>query len=147
MPIGYIDVLPTICKVIGIDLNNAKYAIDGENVLPVLQGKSQGHERAWFSYIHQSPHKEHYSLIDGDFKLVKLISHKGNQSTKTLELYNLKDSPGEEINLAGKYPEKVKSMLKKLEEFKDRQKNPIDHYAHGRKGFKSPKNWIIKDEK
>ena len=145
-PIGYIDVLPTICQVAGIELEKIKYSIDGENILSVLQGQSKGPERSWFSYIHQSPSKEHYSLIYGDFKLVKLINHKGNKSTQKVELYNLQKCSTEQKDLASQYPEKVEGMLKKLAEIKQKQQNPINHYSHGRSGYKAPKNWIIKDK-
>lgn len=145
-PIGYIDVLPTVCEVAGIDFT--KYSstnqFDGKNVLDVMQGKSPGPDRHWFSYIHQNPAQEHYSVIKDSYKLVVKIPHNKKKSgSPKVELYNLNETPLEQNDIADQHPDVVKEMLKELEVFKQFQKNPLPFYGEGRKGFKAPKDWNI----
>lgn len=146
-PIGYIDVLPTICEVAGIDMNKYEETkFDGQNVLPALKGTSKGPERLWFSYIHQNEAKEHYSVIQEPYKLVIKIPHKnGKKGKPVVELFNLNDSPLESSNIASQYPEIVKTLVKEIESFKLKQKNPLPFYGEGKKGFRAPKNWLIKE--
>lgn len=144
-PIGYIDVLPTVCQVAGIDLKKYENAqFDGQGVLSAIQGKSAGPDRLWFSYIHQSPSQEHYSVIKEPYKLVLKIPHKKGKSGKAVaELYKLNESPLERNNIAESHPEMVKELLKEIDNFKLKQKNPLPFYGEGRKGFKAPKDWLI----
>ena len=146
-PIGYIDVLPTICAVAGIDIQKYReeLKLDGQNILDTIKGKNTGPNRLWYSYIHQNPTKEHYSIIDEPYKLVVMINHKNVKSSKPkIELYNLNDDELEKDNIADKHPERVQKLLNKLDIFKQKQKNPLPFYGEGKKGFKAPKDWLIK---
>ena len=144
-PIGYIDVLPTVCAVAGIDISkySSVHHFDGENVLDAMRGKAKGPERPWFSYIHQNPAQEFYSVIQGSYKLV-LKASQGKAAPK-IELYNLNDLPLESKNIAGQYPEVTQKLMTQIETFKKSQQNPLPFYGTGRKGFKAPKDWVIEE--
>lgn len=144
-PIGYIDVLPTICAVAGIDISKySKANFDGKNVLDTLKGNSPGPDRIWFSYIHQSSAKEHFSVIKEPYKLVvKVPYNKGQKGAPAIELYNLKENPAETENISSSHPELVKELQKEIAHFMTKQKNPLPFYSEGKKGFKAPKDWIV----
>lgn len=147
-PIGYIDVLPTICAAAGIDFEKyrSQHKIDGQDVLSVMQGNSKGPDRLWHSYIHQNPSKEYYSVIKEPYKLViKIPMKKGKKGKEIVELFNLNNLPLEKENIAANHPELVEELKKEIDKFQAKQKNPLPFYGVGREGFKAPKNWIIKD--
>jgi len=81
--------------------------IDGKDILDILLGKEGA----------KSPHDTLYYEVDGirqgKWKFVRY-----GRGGRTQELYNLDDDLGEENNLAGQFPEKVKTMQAKLDKHK-----------------------------
>lgn len=57
----------------------------------------------------------HSAWTDGDWKLHRIAGRNGQQVT--IELYNLKDDPNEESNVAESEPERVEQMRQALEEW------------------------------
>ena len=146
-PIGYIDVLPTLCAAAGIDFDKYRKSqhFDGQNVLRTMQGKSKGPERLWFSYIHQNPQREYYSVIKEPYKLVRRTLHHKNGKIEgpIIELYNLNESEDEKLDISSSHPELVNDLSEQLEKFMKLEKNPLPFYSEGKKGFKAPKDWVI----
>jgi arylsulfatase A-like enzyme len=75
-------------------------------------------------------------IIDGDWKLIIGSGYGGlavrysdelkkakEEADKGVELYNIKEDPGELTNLAGQYPEIVKRLSALLEKYKKITKN------------------------
>ena len=60
----------------------------------------------------------HTAIISGDFKLIKFLK------TKKVELYNIKDDIGENIDISLKEPATVKELEEKLMKYTE-QVNPV----------------------
>ena len=104
------DVMPTIAELAGV---NAPDNIDGISFLPTLLGKAdqKQHDYLYWEFHEQGGRK---ALRKNDWKLV--IYNVKNPEKKTTELYNLKDDPGEENNLASQNQEKVKELQVLMEQ-------------------------------
>lgn len=141
-PIGYIDVLPTLCSVAGINLEPYEKDLDGQNVLEIMRGSNKEPKRPWFSLIDQDGRTSQMAVIQEPYKLVVKIDKTNNERIN--ELYDLRQ-PSEQNNLAYTMPEKVKELTTLLKRFQALQVNPMPPYRKGKKGFKPPKNWVIKE--
>jgi arylsulfatase A-like enzyme len=108
LPVTTVDVLPTICALTNTQLPQTE--LDGRDISPVLKGKKLKQVPLYWHFPHyREGGVVPYSIIkDGDWKLIK--RYEGNM----YELFNLKSDPGEKAELAGKFPDKVKELDKKL---------------------------------
>jgi arylsulfatase B len=146
-PIGYIDVLPTALRLAGLKPATKSLPVDGQDVLDVMRGAQRAPERPWFSYI--APQEtEDASVIFGSWKLVlrggAVLRAEPDPATK-LELYNLADDPRETRNVAAEQPAKVAELRAHMAAFGRMQKSGVTAFAEGRRGFKAPVDWVIKD--
>ena len=99
------DVLPTFADMLAVDLPDRT---DGISFLPTLLGdttKQTRHEHLYWEFHEQGGRR---ALRQGDWKLVQY--NLGKNPPGAFELYNLADDPGEEENLAAKFPERVSRM-------------------------------------
>lgn len=95
-------------------------ALDSVNVLPALLGRSKTARQSLVE------HAGALALIEGDWKLIAPSKgRKLNPNTNTElgndpspQLYHLARDPGEKINLAARYPEKVQQMSALLEKIR-----------------------------
>jgi arylsulfatase A-like enzyme len=91
-------------------------APDSFNVLPALLGQSKR------ARDHVVEHAGALSLIVGDWKVIRPNAgakrSAGNETGNDPQpqLFHLSEDPGEKNNLAAKYPDKVKTLLARLEE-------------------------------
>ena len=97
------DFLPTAAEIGGAE---APPGIDGISFLPVLLGTPESQKEHEFLYweFHERGSKQ--AVRHGDWKAVRDI---GGQ----MELFNLKDDPGEKNNVAGAHPD----VVAKIEEY------------------------------
>ena len=93
------DYLPTIMDVVGISRSRISYSIDGESLLPLLDGKS-------FSRKHPIFFQLKNQLVSSENRY-KFYQKKGKS-----ELYDLQADPYEKNNLAASMPEKTEQMKK-----------------------------------
>lgn len=101
------DVMPTLCEIAKTETPQT----DGISFLPTLLGKSQKtHEYLYWEFPEGKGSK---ALRLGDWKGFITNIKDGN---KELELYNLKDDPYEQNNIAEKHPEIVEQILEKMDE-------------------------------
>ena len=126
---GALDLLPTLCHACEIDWrkkSTGKPVIDGVNVWDTILGKKGDHPRKDLLYWHGMG--GFHAIRAGNWKLFFNRQHAVSglgTARKTPEqaqmianyssgdaplLYNLKDDPGETIDLSDKYPDKVKEM-------------------------------------
>jgi arylsulfatase A-like enzyme len=108
VPVTGWDILPTLADLAG-NKNPLPPNLDGTSIRPLLENGNEGkfkrnEEELVFHYFG----KPHSAIRTGDYKLIKFWN------LKTLELYNLKDDPGELHDLSQSRPEKVKELEAKL---------------------------------
>ena len=101
------DVMPTLADLLEIKIENK---IDGVSFLPTLTGKVS--EQNQHDYLYWEFHELNgrLALRKGDWKLVQYNVSK--IPAGSFELYNLRDDPAENNDLALKFPDKVEALKK-----------------------------------
>jgi|WetSurMetagenome_2_1015567.scaffolds.fasta_scaffold01825_8 arylsulfatase A-like enzyme len=102
------DIFPTFCEVAGIKPPDD---IDGISFLPELSGKEQNKHKFLYWEFPESDGQQ--AVIIGDFKAMRKNMHKDNSE---FELFDLKNDPGETINIAARHTEiiqQVQEIVKK----------------------------------
>ena len=153
-PMGYIDVLPTLRRIVGAGKHRGK-PLDGTDVYDVMTGRADPPKRKWYSYWDQSGEQnERLAVISGQWKLVRegppILSPPATGGAKArvtaakLYLFKINDDPNEKTDLAQQHPDIVKALLKDLKAFRAlRYEQGLPPYGDGRKGFKAPKDWTM----
>lgn len=105
-PSAFWDVLPTLCEAAG--LAPTKKDLDGTSFLPTLLGKAQpaGKPLYWEFNEGKGPVQ---AARDGEWKVVRFLA------PTRVELYNLRQDPGETRDLAEAENAPLKKMLQMLE--------------------------------
>ncbi len=104
MPCSTSDYFPTVLDVMGDQLSEAKTRpYDGVSLLPLLEGRMQERPRP---IAFES--RGQVSLIDNRYKL---YSRDGN----LYELYDLKNDPGEKVNIADRHHDRMLEMKQTLD--------------------------------
>ena len=113
-PVISIDILPTICASLGIDLPEDRI-YDGRNILSVIETKSEIplHEQLFFDGNDGS-----WAVREGDWKL--LYTKRGS-----LELYNLASDPYEKENLLEEQADIASDLQSKYTAWKNEMGTPI----------------------
>jgi arylsulfatase A-like enzyme len=113
-PVISLDIMPTICSVLNISLPPDRI-YDGKNLLPAINGEltSLLHNELYFD-----GNDGIWAVREGTWKLVF-------STGKNLELYNLETDKCEQINLAEKYPDRVKSMNSKYLKWRSEMGKPM----------------------
>ncbi|HUT90471.1 MAG TPA: arylsulfatase [Thermoguttaceae bacterium] len=145
-PIGYIDVYPTVKRIVGLADAADPNPLDGVDVLDVLRGKAEPPSRDWLSYLSMTDPVEHISLIAGRHKLNAhgpSVLEETPQGDRELELFDLEQDPYEARNLIDDHPELVRPMLQKLRALRRQKIDGVGPYGEGREGFQAPKDWVI----
>lgn len=105
------DLLPTLADLVNLE---PPQNIDGISFLPTLLDKPQEQSQHDYLYWEFSEQGGKRALRRGDWKVVQLKV--SSMNPKPVELYNLADDPGEANDLAKKYPEKVKELVRLMNE-------------------------------
>ena len=103
------DFLPTLCDVAGID---APTGIQGISYAPVLTGREseqKKHEALYWEFHERDGRR---ALRMGQWKVVQYSLKPG--AFGKAELFDLSADVSEKNNLAGKYPERVKAMVDRM---------------------------------
>jgi len=101
-PVHGCDLLPTICHLLGIAPLDDR-PIDGESIAPVLAGGSMTRRQPLY-WQFAAAHGGHFAMRDGDWKII------ADKEMNRFELFNLVSDPGETINLATRYLDRLKAM-------------------------------------
>ena len=108
--VSTIDILPTITDYLGIENNETR---EGISLMPLILGETEEDTRRFF-FPYLRTQKDMTLLLRGtiwnDWKYI--FSNKNTQ-----ELYNLKDDPGEKVNLSHMKKDMIKRLLSKYFEF------------------------------
>lgn len=112
-PVSSLDLMPTFLAASGAD-GNVEAGRDGVNLLPYFRGEQTG-----------SPHDDLFwrfwrvaVVREGPWKLIRVAENplkKDRSLLAPLILVNLETDPAEQANVALRHPEKVQTLLKKLE--------------------------------
>jgi arylsulfatase A-like enzyme len=107
--IVHMDILPTICEIIGI---TPPTPVDGISMIPILQGKAQGRDYREIYWVRREGGPftalTSHAIRLGDWKLIH------NTPFSPLELYNLKDDPQEQHDVASIHPKIVRALSRQL---------------------------------
>lgn len=134
-PITSVDFLPTFAKLAGGPLPKTQ-PIDGADITPLLRGEPITERSIFWHYplylqgkglTIDVPGGKTYSwrgfpstsLRRGNWKLIEF------HEDDSVALYNLKDDPGEQINLAAKMPERAEQLRAELDAWQKETNAPI----------------------
>ena len=140
---GHLDVMPTVAEACGVAMPTDR-PIDGQSLLPLLQGKPSGlaDRRLFyqlhagpepFRYVHFAVRTDRYKLISPDDNPHVVYDPPSERKIKamlgSLELYDLQTDPSEINNIAAAHPEIVNGLLEDYENWFDDVTSQRD-YSH-----------------
>jgi arylsulfatase A len=106
VPVTSTDFYPTILDMAGLPQKPAQHC-DGKSLTPLLKGTGKIEREALFwhyPHYHSLGSTPSGAVRSGDYKLIE------NYEDSGLELYNLKEDPGEQNNLASKEKQKANEL-------------------------------------
>jgi len=107
------DMFPTILGLIDVKAP-AQHVVDGKRLDTLLTGKPDGarDEKFLMHYPH-APHRTNYwtSFRDGDWKVIYHYFPTEVSGGSHYQLFNLKDDPFEQADLAAKKPDELKRLM------------------------------------
>lgn len=115
VPIITYDLYPTLVEACGLKVP-ATHSVDGVSMVPVLKGgAAPGRDALFWHYPHYHPGgATPYSAARfGDWRLVEFFE------TGKLELYNLRNDIGEQIDLSAKEPERTAKLHGRLKVWRE----------------------------
>lgn len=124
------DYLPTIMAAVGIPTDKAPYELDGENLMPLIEGNSFKRSRPVnFQYSGQANcSTEQYKFYE-----------KGGKP----ELYDMLTDPKEQHNIAAQHPETVAEMRKQWLSWQAQTKASFEGNEYGTASLKRvPQKWV-----
>ncbi len=127
-PAGLVDVLPTVCGLLGIDKPSGVH-LDGSDLSPVLKGKPADFKRHQPLFWHLQKSRPIVAMRDGDYSLVadpdyELSTNNMFQeswipiikrgSYTDFQLFDLKSDPKQTTNIAASHPQVLAKLKSKL---------------------------------
>jgi arylsulfatase A-like enzyme len=113
VPVCSIDFFPTLLELAGV--KETPPPVDGVSLVPLLkQTGGLKREALYWHYPHYSNQggKPGGAVRQGDYKLIEFFED------GAVELYNLKDDPGETNDLAARLPERARELRRKLADYR-----------------------------
>ena len=148
-PVAYIDVLPTLLGIVGMAAPTER-ALDGRDVLGVLNGSEEDAPRDLYSYVVVgSGAVEQVAVIEPEWKLVvvgpELTEPEAAERSRVM-LYAIATDPHEREDVSAEHPDVVSRMLDKAIAFRALQPpDAVPPYDAGREGFVAPPDWKAPD--
>jgi len=117
------DVMPTVADVAGAELPGE---VDGISFLPTLlgSGEQRTHDSLYWEFHSWSAgHSQAVRFNNGDnqWKAVRVYTTE-NRSNPPIELYNLANDIGEQVDLASQHPEHIEKALQLMESSRTRSR-------------------------
>lgn len=121
-PVVSMDFFPTMLELAGLPAMPERHA-DGVNLVPLLEGNPIPARPLYWHYphYHGSTWTPGASIRDGDWKLIAFYHW------EKVELYNLRDDPGEQHDLSESHPEATQRLLEQLETWQKRLGAKMPH--------------------
>lgn len=125
---AHIDILPTLLDVCGIEAPE-NVEVDGTSLMPLLTGSNTGWpDRTIYAQWHRGDEALMYRQFTAVSQRYKLVQPRhfeygmnmGEEVKKALvdiELYDIANDPGEQLNIASQRPEIVRKMLEEYEDW------------------------------
>jgi arylsulfatase A len=107
VPVIGSDIFATICGIADVPLPTDR-TIDGESMLPALEGKPIARDKPLYWRTHIASPSSRAALRLGDWKIV------ADEELTKFELYNLADDPQERRDLSATEPEKFAELTQAL---------------------------------
>lgn len=109
-PVSSVDIYPTLLELAGAAAPKDQ-VLDGVSLVPALRGESdlQRQRLFWHFPCYVGKATPSSAIREGDFKLIEFYEDGGRR-----ELYNLKNDPNEERDLAKTQPEKAAALYRTL---------------------------------
>jgi len=131
--ISSLDIFPTVAEAAGVDVKKqCPKPLDGVSLLPYINGENEGepnHKLFW-----RTAGKFEYAARIGDYKLVK------RYYTDKFMLFNLREDPIEEHDIADQHPDLVKKMAEEYEKWDAQMIAPRwkdDHRLHQEQDYEA----------
>ena len=129
-PVAHVDIFATAAAAAGAQVPSDR-KLDGVNLLPYVEGADTGRPHQTL-FWRSGPYK---TLLDGDWKL------QVSERPKKNWLFNLKDDPTEQNNLADSQPQKVQELIGVLNRINAEQAKPAwPELAEGPIAIDHPEN-------
>jgi arylsulfatase A-like enzyme len=113
VPVSSVDWYPTLLEMAGIQCPDGQ-TLDGTSLMPILRGETEWTRDRLFwhfpCYVGKATPSS--AIREGDFKLIEFFENGGRR-----ELYNLRDDPNEEHNLAATMPKKAEALYQTLKKW------------------------------
>ncbi len=103
------DLAPTILELLGV---KTKIRFDGRSLMPLIRGRRASHSPEF--YITEATWMRKHGWRTPAWKLIVALEPDFHFKPE-VELYNLVEDPGENVNLAGKEPEVVRMLKDRME--------------------------------
>ncbi len=108
-PVSSVDFYPTLLELAGIQQPQGQ-VLDGVSLVPLFHGgPTLGRQLFWHFPCYVGRATPSSAIREGDFKLIEFFEDGGR-----VELFNLKNDPNEEQNLAALMPDKSTALSKTL---------------------------------
>lgn len=113
VPVSSVDWYPTLLEMAGMKCPEGQ-TLDGASLMPIFRGETEWTRDRLFwhfpCYVGKATPSS--AIREGDFKLIEFFENGGRR-----ELYNLRDDPNEEHDLAAKMPEKAATLYQTLKKW------------------------------
>jgi arylsulfatase A-like enzyme len=117
---AFYDFLPTLCQLVGVEVPPDS---DGISFLPSLTGEGV-QKKHDFLYWELHEYGGLQAVLKDNWKLIRFNVDKKEYR---YELYNISSDPGEQMNVAAQYPERVKNLIVLI----DKAHQPNERYPFG----------------
>ena len=126
-PIQSIDYFPTLIEMAGVERGPGQ-PLDGLSLVPALQGKELPAREAlfWHFPCYVGRGRPSSAVRRGDWKLIE------NFEDQSLELYDLRNDPGERRNLSRQEPNRTAALARELRDWQQRVNAPRPSEANPR---------------
>jgi len=120
-PCSTLDIYPTVLAATGAVAQEQIQPLDGVNLLPVFDRRTESRDKPIPFWIHAGPQPGHAALLDWPYKLHLHAAEKKDKAGRpgapvpSVLLYDVSQDPKETTDLASAQPERVAKMTAALE--------------------------------
>jgi arylsulfatase A-like enzyme len=112
LPLAFWDFMPTFCELAGTSIPKQT---DGISFVPLLTGKGKQQEHDYLFWYFNEKDGPIVAVRFGKWKALRFWDKKNNRLSE-VRLWDLENDPGENTNLASKYPETAEQALRYMKD-------------------------------